>query len=165
MVKAGMGRSSSEGVAVIVPGALERDDEIEGPSAAETAAHGDDASGPIPRRRAHRAFVGVRWEELERALWILGIAQQRVNRLHGRNPLKVPVSAGVIVGPGDRRRLSIVDLMAGGFGLRVSTVEVIGVAHPSQGTERGAHVLMVPRCEKPSTPTPETFDRGALVRG
>src|SRR4029077_12376533 len=103
MVKAGMSRGSSERVAVAVPGALERDDEIEGPSAAETATHGDDASGAIPRRRAHRPFVGVRWEELERAVWILRIAQQRVNRIHSRNPLKVPVSAGVIVGPGDRR--------------------------------------------------------------
>src|SRR5260370_41769608 len=107
MVKAGMGRSSSEGVAVAVPGALERDDEIEGPSAADAVAHGNCARGAITRRGAHRAFVRVRWKELERAVWILGIAQQMVNRFHCPNPLKVPVSAGVIGVPGDRRRLSI----------------------------------------------------------
>ena len=107
-----MGCGASEKVAVAVRGALEGDDQIEGPAAAETAAHGDDAGGAIPRRGAHRAFVRMRREELERAVWILGIAQQRVNWLHCRNPLKVPVSAGVIVRPGDRRRLSIIDLMS-----------------------------------------------------
>jgi hypothetical protein len=85
-----------------------------------------------------------------------------MDRLNGRDPLKVAVSAGMIVGPGDRSRLSIVVLMPRGVGLQVAAVKVVGRPHPAQVTERSSEVLMVPGREETSTPIAKAADGGTF---
>src|ERR1700693_421542 len=117
MVEAGMGCGAPEQVAVAVAGALEGDDEIEGPPAGEAAGHGDGGRRWVARRGAHRALWRVRREDLDYALRVLGIAQQRVDRLDRRDPLKVAVFPGVVVRPWDGRGDFVVGPVAGGIGL------------------------------------------------
>src|ERR1700693_1849965 len=114
MVEAGMGCGAPEQVAVAVAGALEGDDEIEGPPAGEAAAHGDDARRWVAGRGAYRAVVRVRREELDYAVRVLGIAQQRVDRLDRRDPLKVAGFSGVGVWPLDGRGGFVLGPVAGG---------------------------------------------------
>jgi len=87
-----------------------------------------------------------------------------MNGLDGRDPLKIAVLSGVIVGPGDRRRLSVVLSMPGEIGLGVPAVEVIGRADRAKTAERGAHVLMVHHREESSPAPAKPLDRGALIR-
>src|SRR3954471_6437203 len=102
MMKARLGNSPPEAVAVPVLFLLEGDDQVEGPLCDTAHAGRDDTRAPLVFRDTDPTLVRVRREIFDAARSRRVAAQEFVHGSIGRDPLVIAVAAGVVVGPGDR---------------------------------------------------------------
>src|SRR5215470_4924572 len=92
------------------------------------------------------------------------IREKRVERLHGLDPLKITVLAGVIVRPGNCGSAAVVGRAALEVGLGILRLEEMGAPDSVEVAERGTHILMIARSENAAASPPKTGDSGTVCR-
>jgi hypothetical protein len=143
MVEARFGDAAPELVSIRVDRTIERDGEVEGSPGSEARSYGDDRRRRLRVRDAYRALVRMSREVLDDARRGLRIGEQLVDRLCRPDSLEIAVSAGVVVGPRDRRSPAIVDAASGRIRLRIAGLKEVSASDAAQRRKRGSEVLVI----------------------
>src|SRR2546428_4840835 len=109
MMKACLGYPSTERVALLVFRSLESDDQVECATGLPAFANSDDARARFAVGNADRAFMGMSRKISNHPGRRTRIAQQLMDRIHGRDDLIIAVAAGMIIRPRDGPRVGIVN--------------------------------------------------------
>src|SRR5438445_39624 len=109
VMKARLGYSSTERVALLFFRSLESDDQVECATGLPAFANGNDARVLFTVGNADRAFMGMSRKISNHPGRRTRIVQQFMHRLYGRDDLIIAVAAGMIIRPRDGPRVGIVN--------------------------------------------------------